>query len=200
MQTWLSKCGPYAVRKFPCRAYAGPVNMAAPRTGIMHTTEGKGLPLGEFRTHYAPHFTLNDKEIVQLLPIGLSGAATRAHNNIAICQIEVVGFSREELWFPDDETAKRLAAVMATMHHLFGVPLSRPFANGEWGKAGDNPNRHAGHFGKTAGWYSHGDMPLPDAHWDAGNLDWTRLFEMARSFEPQPEEPADDVGHPDAAG
>lgn len=202
MQTWIAKAGPYAVRKFPCRDYAGPLDMRAPRTGVIHTTEGgAGLPLAEFKSHFAPHFTLNDKEIVQCLPIGRAGAALEHHvatgivtNSIVLCQIEVAGKSSEKPWMPSAETAKRLAALMATMFHLFGVPLSRPFPAGTWGKAGDNPNRHAGHFGKVAGWYGHGDIPT-NTHWDPGALKWDELFKLAATFEPKPEEPADATGH-----
>lgn len=196
METWLNKVGPYDVEHVKCRQYAGAADMRAARCGVLHTTEGNGLPLGEFRQHYAPHFLVSKDHVMQLIPIGTSGASMRAHNNQAFIQIELVGFSKERPWFPDIESARRLAAVMATCHLLFSIPLTRPWKDGDWGKAGSNPHRGAGIFGRVPGWYGHGDVPSPDVHWDPGNLSWSKLFDMAKTFEPeQPAHTEELTGH-----
>ncbi len=53
MQTLIQKAGPYDVIQHPCRQY-GPVNMTSPRSGVLHTTEGRNYPLGEFTEHWSP--------------------------------------------------------------------------------------------------------------------------------------------------
>lgn len=202
MQTILHKAGPYEVEYLKCPHYAGPSNLTVPRTGVLHTTEG-GFDgsLAIFKKHYAPHFLISDSVIAQLIPIGVSGASLKQHNNIAIVQIELVGFSKETPWFPDDESAHRLGAVMATCLHLLNLPLSHPWKDGDYGRAGDNPHRHSGFYGKVAGWYGHADTPTPDTHWDPGNLQWSELFDLAKSFSlgammMGSDDPTLDTGHP----
>lgn len=200
MQTILQKAGQFDVVHIPCRAYVGPSILTGPRTGVLHTTEG-GFDgaLAEFKQKFAPHFLISGSVIAQLLPIGLSGASLVHHNNQALVQIELVAYSKIDAWFPDEATAERLAAVMATCYHLFGIPLSRPWADGDYGRAGDNPHRHATFWGRVAGWYGHGDVPAPDSHWDPGNLQWGKLFMMAHGIEQQLEEPSDATGHQNCA-
>lgn len=196
MQTILQKAGSFDVESIPCRYYAGPTNLLGPRTGVLHTTEGGFQDaLDEFKQKFAPHFLISADRITQLVPIGMSGASLVTHNNAALVQIELVAFSKEQPWFPDDATAARLVAVMATCRHLFGLPLSRPFPDGVWGKYGDNPNRHANKWGVEAGWFGHGDVPNPDNHWDPGNLQWSRLFALAQGLVPELQEPTEPVGH-----
>lgn len=196
MESLIQKAGPFDVAHIPCRAYAGPANLSAPRSGVIHTTESNfDSALAEFRGKFAPHFLISGSTIAQLLPIGVSGASLVTHNNAALVQIEVVAYSKQDPWFPDDSTAQRLAAVMATCHHLFGIPLSRPWADGDWGRYGDNPHRHATFWGRVAGWYGHGDVPSPDQHWDPGNLQWGKLFSLAHGLEQQLEDPGEPTGH-----
>ncbi len=185
MQVVLKKAGPYDVEWIRCPQYAGPTLLSLPRTGVLHTTEG-GFDgsLAVFKRHYAPHFLISNSIIAQLTEIGLAGESLVTHNNMAIVQIEMVGFSKETPWFPDDETAKRVAAVMATCQALFALPLSHPWADGDYGRAGPNPHRTSGKWGAVAGWFAHGDVPSPDNHWDPGCLSWSRLFALAATFEP----------------
>lgn len=183
MQARITKAGPYNVEWIKCPQYAGAALLDLPRTGVLHTTEGEFAgALGIFRQHFAPHFLISSWMIAQLTEIGLAGESLRTHNNMAIVQIEMVGFSKEQLWYPDDETAKRVAAVMATMHTMFGVPLSHPWADGDYGRAGPNPHRKSGKWGEVAGWYGHADVPSPDTHWDPGNLQWSKLLALASTF------------------
>ena len=51
---------------------------------------------------------------------------------------------------------------MVVCEKEWGIPLTHPWADGDYGRAGDNPHRHAGKFGKVAGWFAHGDMPPPE--------------------------------------
>jgi hypothetical protein len=179
-----------------------PVDLTAPRSGILHTEEGQwGGSLQVFEEHFAPHFVVGvDKtsgktRIAQLVPVGFIGSACRAHNNKAIVQIEMTGFSKEHLWYPSGivtldngkvfdykDTDKALASLMIAIEKEYGVPLSHPYADDDWGKAGHNPTRSAGKFGKVAGWYGHQNMPDPDTHWDPGAFCWSKLFALAESI------------------
>ena len=95
----------------------------------------------------------------------------------------MIGFSKETLWRPDDETAEAIAALMAVCKAEYGIPLSRPWADGVYGMArASDPHRAEGKFGHVAGWYGHGDMPSPDTHWDPGALEWGHLFALAEAM------------------
>ncbi len=169
--------------------FSKPVDLDAPRTGVLHTTEGEwDGSLTVFRQHYAPHFLLGmDRpqgrvRIAQLFQIGTIGAALVTHNWIPLVQVEMIGFSKETLWRPDDETAEAMAALMAVCKAEYGIPLSHPWPDGDFGRAGMNPHRAAGKFGHVAGWYGHGDCPSPDTHWDPGALEWSHLFALAKAM------------------
>jgi hypothetical protein len=112
--------------------------------------------------------------------VGTIGTALKAHNNQAIVQIEIVGYSKEQPWLPDDETVEALASLIAVCLREYGIPLHRLWADGDFGKAGDNPHRASGKFGKEAGWFGHGDCPSPDTHWDPGNLKWSVILAKAQ--------------------
>jgi hypothetical protein len=183
----LKQAGPYKVNWVPCPHSTMPVDLTLPRAGILHTTEGgfQGS-LQVFEHHFAPHFEVGlDKgvpTINQLVKVGVIGSACRAHNNKAIVQIEMVGFSKETLWFTDDKTADALAHLMVVIEAEYGVPLTHPWKDGDFGKAGHNAHRSAGKFGHVAGWFGHGDMPDPDAHWDPGAFEWSKLFALATAI------------------
>lgn len=163
------------------------VDLGAPRTGVLHTTEGGWAgSLAIFKRHYAPHFMLGFNadaqkvQIAQLVQVGTIGAALKSHNNLAIVQIEMIGFSKENLWLPDDETVAALASLMAVCGSEYGIPLVHPWPDGDFGKAGDNPHRSSGKYGQQPGWYGHGDCPAPDMHWDPGNLKWSVVLDFAK--------------------
>jgi hypothetical protein len=187
MLQWLSKVGDFTVRQIGGIPHFPQAVIDGPRAGVLHTTEGATIEgaMSVFRTHFAPHFVLGRSEsgkviVCQLVPIGFIGAALVTHNNLAIAQVEMVGFSKETLWFPDDETAAALAGLMAACRDEYGIPLSRPWADGVYGMAtASDPHRNGGQFGKISGWFGHGDVPAPDSHWDPGALEWSKAFALA---------------------
>jgi hypothetical protein len=65
-------------------------------------------------------------------------------------------------------------------------------ADGDFGKAGNNPHRSSGKYGTIAGWYGHGDCPSPDTRWDPGDLEWSVVLDKAKEI-------ADDLGAPHPA-
>ena len=189
VKPWLDQAGKFPVEPIPCPHFSQPVDLAAPRTGVLHTTEGPTVEgaLAIFRQHYAPHFLVGldahrQVRVLQLVQVGTIGAALVTHNWLAIVQVEIIGFSKETLWRPDDGTAEALASLMAVCKREYGIPLAHPWADGDFGRAGDNPHRHAGKFGVAAGWYAHGDCPSPDTHWDVGALEWSSLLDRASAM------------------
>jgi hypothetical protein len=154
--------------------------------------------LAIFKQHFAPHFMLGfdadaqQVRIAQLVQVGTIGAALKAHNNQAIVQIEMIGFSKENPWLPDDDTVAALASLMAVCASEYGIPLAHPWPDGDFGKAGANPHRSSGKYGKLPGWYGHGDCPSPDTHWDPGNLEWSVVLGKAKQI-------ADDLAAPHSA-
>ena len=190
IKPWLDQAG-----KFPVEHIGGiphfneAVPLGAPRTGILHTTEGGWAgSLAVFQQHFAPHFMLGfdaqaqKVRIAQLVQVGTMGAAIKAHNNQALVQIEMIGFSKELPWLPDADTLEALASLFAVCAREYAIPLTRPWADGDFGKAGKNPHRSSGNYGTVAGWYGHGDCPSPDTHWDPGNLKWGVVLERANQI------------------
>jgi hypothetical protein len=102
-------------------------------------------------------------------------------------RIARLGFSQEKLWLPDAETIDALASLMLVCRDEWGIPLTHPWPDGDFGRAGINPHRSAGKFGKVAGWYGHGDCPSPDTHWDPGALEWSKVFARATALDTAPE-------------
>lgn len=200
VKPWLDQAG-----NFPITHIGGiphfnqGVLLDAPRTGVLHTTEGGWVgSLAIFKQHFAPHFMLGfdadaqKVRIAQLVQVGTIGAALKAHNNEAIVQIEMIGFSKEKPWLPDDDTVAALASLMAVCATEYGIPLDHPWPDGDFGKAGSNPHRSSGKYGKVAGWYGHGDCPSPDTHWDPGNLEWSVVLGKAKQM-------TNDLGAPHSA-
>lgn len=190
LKPWLDQAG-----KFPIAHIGGiphfneGVHLEAPRTGVLHTTEGGWAgSLAIFKRHFAPHFMLGfdadaqKVRIAQLVQVGTIGAALVTHNNQVIVQIEMIGFSKTTPWLPDDETSAALASLMALCSSEYGIPIEHPWADGDFGKAGDNPHRSSGKFGRIPGWYGHGDCPSPDTHWDPGNLEWSQILNVAKQM------------------
>jgi hypothetical protein len=102
VKPFLDKCGKFTVEQIPCPHFSIPVALAAPRTGVLHTTEGDWTSsLAVFKTHFAPHFLLgfdasqNKVRIAQLVQVGTIGAALVTHNDHAIIQIEMIGYSKQ---------------------------------------------------------------------------------------------------------
>ncbi len=184
---WLERAGRFEVEHIGGIPH---INEAAyltsARCGVLHTTEGEWAgSLAVFQKHWAPHFLLGMDSgqkrvrIAQLVQIGTIGAALVTHNNLAIVQVEMIGYSKQQLWQPDDETLDALAALMEECRREYDIPLTHPWPDGDYGVYGPNPHRLSGKFGKVAGWYAHGDVPAPDVHWDVGNFKWSAVFERA---------------------
>ncbi len=190
VKPWLDRAGRFAIEHIGgIPHFSQPVDLDAPRTGVLHTTEGEwDGSLSVFKQHYAPHFLLGvDRSqgrvrIAQLVQVGTIGAALVTHNWLAIVQVEMIGYSKETLWRPDDETAEAIAALMAVCKSEYGIPLAHPWPDGDFGRAGMNPHRSAGKFGVVPGWYGHGDCSSPDTHWDPGALEWGHLFALASTM------------------
>ncbi|MGO9429778.1 peptidoglycan-binding domain-containing protein [Rhodoblastus sp.] len=187
---WLAKAGRFDVEQIGgIPHFNQPIAEGAPPTGVLHTTEpgpnatpeaGWTSALSVFKQHYAPHFLVGPGRIAQLVQVGTIGAALVTHNWLALVQVEVVGSSKETLWSFDDATAEAVAALMAACKAEYGIPLTRPWADGVYGMArASDPHRNHGEFGHVAGWFGHGDVPSPDSHWDPGALEWTKLFALA---------------------
>ena len=105
---WLTKAGTYTVEKMPMPHLSTAVDLAKPRVGVMHTTEGGfDSALSVFRQHYAPHFMVGTDSkghtrILQFVPLGTMASALQNHtggvetNRWAHVQIELVGRSSME--------------------------------------------------------------------------------------------------------
>lgn len=194
MKATLTKAGKYAIEQANCPP-TGPVNLRAPRTGVLHTTEGsfEGA-YNEFKVKYAPHFLVGrDKtgkvRIVQFASLGNWASALENHaggvetNSIAVAQIELVAFSKQKPWQVDAGVLDALASLLAALHVECGIPLSRPFPDtmppGVWASESFS-RRHAGYWGRIAGWYGHVEVP-ENSHWDPGAYRWTQLMETAKA-------------------
>jgi hypothetical protein len=177
---WIETAGKFAVEHVPCPHFSQAVSLAGPRTGVIHTIEGSlASGMGVFKRHFAPHFAVGPGKIIQMVQVGTIGAALVTHNWVPIVQIEVEGSSKEEPWIFPDDVLEPLRALLAVCQREYGIPLFHPWADGDYGRAGNNPHRGAGKWGVVAGWYGHADAPLPDTHWDPGNLKWSELLEGA---------------------
>jgi len=192
---YVKQAGPYPVNFVPDPHFQTPVNLSAPRAGVLHTTEGSTIEGAEgvFSHHYAPHFTVGPDarrkvKIDQLVPIGFIGAALEEHNNLALVQIEVVGFSKTTPWFFDAPTADALANLLVVLERDYGIPLSHPWGDDDWAAAGPNAHRASRKFGAVAGWFGHQDIP-DNSHWDPGHLQWSKLFALAAKIKASASDP-----------
>ena len=199
LRKFIDKAGKFPVVQTPCPFFSSQlVDLDAPPAGILHTTEGAWNPsMGVFRVHYAPHFIVGlnpqgQAEIAQLVPVGVIGAACRAHNNKARVEIEMVGKSLETLWQPDPATMDALASLMVVCRDEWEIPLFHPWPVGDYGRAGHNAHRSSGKYGSVAGWFGHADMPDPDTHWDPGNFNWPAVFARAAVLS-SPESPQQEL-------
>lgn len=194
MQKALAKAGRYVIEQASCPP-TGPVDLSRPRTGVLHTTEGSfESAYNEFRTHYAPHFLVGrDKagkvRIIQFVSLGNWAAALENHsggvetNRWAVAQIELVAHSSTKPWQVDAGVLDALAELLAELNRVCGIPLSRPFPelmpSGVWATETFS-RRHAGKWGKVAGWYGHVEVP-ENSHWDPGAYRWTQLLVTAEA-------------------
>jgi hypothetical protein len=85
-----------------------------------------------------------------------------------------------------------LASLLAVLHTECRIPLTRPFPDAmpplPWAVESFS-RRHAGKWGKVAGWYGHIEIP-ENSHWDPGAYKWKELLAAAKSkLTPQPPVP-----------
>lgn len=178
MQKWLARVGRFRVEHVPLPYWHGNVDLSAPRKGILHTTEGSTIEgaLSAYRAkQFTPTFTLGRDakgrvRILQHKPLGIMGS-TLANpyggvdtNRLAVVQIELVGFSQRDPWYPEREVADALTSLMAALHWEAKIPLV-------WKPC----RRSAACWLSTAGWMGHIDVP-ENSHWDPGQLDTARLL------------------------
>ena len=181
MKTWLTRVGKFRVEHVPLPYWHGNVDLSAPRKGILHTTEGSSIEgaLSAYRSkNFTPTFTLGRDlrkkvRVMQHKPLGIMGS-TLANasggvetNRVALVQIELVGFSQKDLWYPDEEVADALTSLVAAVSDEGKIPL-------KW----NGCKRSASCWSKVAGWMGHIDVP-ENFHWDPGQFDTKRL--MAQS-------------------
>jgi hypothetical protein len=183
--------GARRIEHIPCPNPGGPVDPAAPPTGVLHTIEGSlESGLGVFRQHYAPHFALERSRIVQLVPLGTMGAALENRpggvetNSITRVQIEIGGHSSVQPWECDRQTEEALADLLATLVQAAEIPLERPFPDEmpplPWATTSFE-RRKAGTWGRVPGWYGHVEVP-ENEHWDPGAFRWSKLIERAKAL------------------
>jgi hypothetical protein len=194
MQTgWLkTTVGGRKIEHIRCPNPGGSVDMSAPPAGILHTIEGNlESGIGVFRHHFAPHFALDGRQIVQLLPLGVFGCACENRaggvetNRLARAQIEVAGNSSTKPWLPDPATTNTLADLLATLEQVADIPLKRPFPDAmppqPWATTTFS-RRNAGKWGKTAGWFGHVEVPencvAPETPILCADLSWRPAAEL----------------------
>jgi hypothetical protein len=190
IKPFLDKVGKYLVHRDIKPHSSDHVLVNAPRTAVLHTTEGGwGGSERVFDRHFAPHFmlgTVNGQPYIeQYVPVGLIASSMKAspsypNNHMAIIQVECIGWSEEVSWQFKEPSFDLLASFMETVEAEYGVPLERAWPDGVYGRArSSDPHRYEGYFGTRSGWFGHGDVPAND-HWDPGNLRWSELFERAQ--------------------
>ena len=173
--------------------------LLTPVSIVLHTTETSG-PIGFYPD--PPNFETSSGRIRQFRGVDEWSAALRhdpAHNpfgtetNAFAAQIEIVGFSQQKLWQPDEGTMERTAAVMAYFAEFHGVPLVVP--NPDWKDDGSdivgiwasrNSRRKWAelHWPYTRGVWMHLEVPwqAPTWHWDAGGLARRELIARAEDM------------------
>lgn len=182
---WLSKAGRFTVEHVPCPHPAAGVDATVPPKGVQHTTEGWTVEsaLSVFLRSSAPHFTIgrdqkNRVRILQHIPLGTIAAALEHHgdpptNGYARAQVELVAFSKHQLWKPDPELLDALAALYGALAQAQGIPLVHVA----------NAKRVAAVWRNEAGWFGHDGIP-GNSHWDPGVFDYEAVFAKARPVPP----------------
>ena len=190
MEPWLSRAGRFTVEKWPAPHPTSPVDLAGPRKGVLHTTEGSfESALDVFRQHYAPTFMVGRDRagkvrILQFLPLGEMAAALENHyggvetNREVLVQIEIADYSRKTPWLPSPEVTVALASLMLALRDVGQIPLRHTPVL-----------RDPKLWVAVAGWLGHADVP-ENAHWDPGALRWDDLFAVIRQLDVSPPEPA----------
>lgn len=188
----ISRVGPYKVEQISgCIRTHSPVDLSKPPTVGLHTTEGGwDSSISVFRSRLTtPIFLVGNKRLGQCAPLGEMGAAFENDpggvetNRWCRVQIEIVEFSEQKCWLPDDGTLDVLVHLLAWIADNCGVPMKRAWDGCDLGPTPwateDFPRRHANKWGNFAGVFGHVEIP-ENAHWDPGELDYPKLFAKVR--------------------
>ncbi|MGH2692312.1 MAG: hypothetical protein ACRDHM_07380 [Actinomycetota bacterium] len=166
----------------------GEVSDSGTHRGVLHTTESSVIPAF---TRGTPHIALGPPAageapvLRQLIPFGHMGTALQNDpggvetNRRVLIQIEQVGYSAREVWFPRKEQAAITASLLEWCEKELGIPQVYPYnpedvRTGIWAVEG-NPWRRSGRFNREAGWHGHIAVPEND-HWDPGGEDVKALL------------------------
>ncbi|HEY3181763.1 MAG TPA: hypothetical protein VGJ77_02920 [Gaiellaceae bacterium] len=187
---WLAHVGTYRVERAPAARSHFAVDLARPAAGIGHTTECSfECALRVFRRHYAPNFLvgrdrLGRIRIVQLVPLGEAAATLRNFpggvetNAWARAQIELVAHSHRYQWQADPAVMRAFSALLLALRDAAGIPLARPYVDA-YTETAASWRRRDGRWGRTPGWFNHGEIPEND-HWDMGGFRWRVALAGAR--------------------
>jgi hypothetical protein len=187
---WLAHAGAYRVEHATARRSYVTVDLSRPPAGVGHTTECSfECALRVFRRHYAPNFlvgrdSLGRVRIVQLVPLGEAAATLRNFpggvetNAWARAQIELVGRSHAYQWQADPGVMHGFSALLLALRDAAGIPLTRPYIDAYSAQAAAW-RRRDGKWGRTPGWFNHGEIP-ENNHWDMGGFRWRVTLASAR--------------------
>ena len=174
----------FSVRQLPLGG-AITAQIERPVTGVLHTTEGSTAE-GAAQTFHLngdpPHFAVDSGSIIQFRPLNQRAMSLRhspnknvfkgATNAFAV-QIEIAGFSKKQLWIPNDATASRVAAVIAYSSLFHDIPWwflitgrtiapTCPLVAGPVGMLAGFGRKVTGPMSEAGGctWKSQGKVPL----------------------------------------
>jgi hypothetical protein len=183
MALWLTSAGGVSVQRLDTgfqRTHTSS-DLTKPRKGVLHTPEGGwDGSLSVFRDRGTPTFMVGRNDagkvsVAQFMPLGeraltlLDESTTPLRtNHWAVCQIELVGFSKRTAWFPEDAVAKVLADVVRQASAEMKIPLRR----------GGDGTRSVTRWTNEAGWFGHIEVP-ENSHWDPGTFEYKKLWALA---------------------
>src|SRR5215831_18464160 len=171
---------------------------------VLHTTEGPTVKnaLNTFagEPNNASHFVVGESRIIQLRSLDAQAGALAVnspHNpNDGTIQIENVGYSKENLWLPEDGLLKPLVALLAFLGAELQIPLTVPNA---WPDdcsdiktilATNNTRRLQAEktWPAPQGVWLHMEVPwqAKNWHWDMGRVRRSVILQQAEELANQP--------------
>lgn len=196
---WMTGSLPGPAGDVPVKRFAqGPYIRLATGTPnlVLHTTETAGYVE---HLEYPSQFQVGEGFIGQHRPLWAKGEALRGDttNDPYAMQIEIVGYSKLDVWLPGPLSLQPLVALVAFLHDrgLIKVGVKRP---ADWPTRLDRGpqavesyyRRNAGLWPNTPGVYGHVDIP-GNTHWDPGSFDYPRFFDMVVTGAPVSDEMSD---------
>lgn len=183
---WITGSLPGPAGDVPIKRFAqGPYTRLAYGTPnvVLHTTETQGYVE---HLEYPSQFQVGEGFIGQHRPLWARGEALRGDitNDPYAMQIEIVGYSKLNVWLPGPLSLQPLVALVAFLHDrgLIKTGTKRP---ADWPTKLDRGpqavesyyRRNAGLWPNTPGVYGHVDIPF-NTHYDPGSFDYPKFFEM----------------------